>query len=378
MPSIEPVYIAVLIAAVIGVVWYFQHKKNQKDTKAGIDLVEKIKKGDNPEGGLLDAVSGDEEDVPKLKPEDADPQAMAEVPVEPPAQVQEEAPAVYEPPAYAEEPVHAPIVQRRKPELDAAVEAVINITPLEDSFNLPNLKQRIADVQAEPLLMSLVRVQCFDAVSGVWYEGADRVTKCTQIYLSMLLANRTRCVDEATVSKFMIHAEQFAIELKGESQGPDSNVVIESAQRIKRIVEAFDKRLSVKLVAAKDITEDVLESAAVACGFVKTAERYERSVAGVKSPVFSILPPQTLGNEIELSFAVPLMAPAADPLGQFFEIANDLCCRIDATMTDASGNPIGARAASRIAAALKTMHNTMAEHGVPAGSRRACLIFSAD
>ena len=90
MPSIEPVYIAVLIAAVIGVVWYFQHKKNQKDTKAGIDLVEKIKKGDNPEGGLLDAVSGDEEDVPKLKPEDADPQAMAEVPVEPPAQVQEE------------------------------------------------------------------------------------------------------------------------------------------------------------------------------------------------------------------------------------------------------------------------------------------------
>ena len=194
----------------------------------------------------------------------------------------------------------------------------------------------------------------------------------------MLLANRTRCVDEATVSKFMIHAEQFAIELKGESQGPDSNVVIESAQRIKRIVEAFDKRLSVKLVAAKDITEDVLESAAVACGFVKTAERYERSVAGVKSPVFSILPPQTLGNEIELSFAVPLMAPAADPLGQFFEIANDLCCRIDATMTDASGNPIGARAASRIAAALKTMHNTMAEHGVPAGSRRACLIFSAD
>ena len=84
------------------------------------------------------------------------------------------------------------------------------------------------------------------------------------------------------------------------------------------------------------------------------------------------------GNEIELSFEVPLMAPASDPLSQFFAIANDLCCRIDAVMTDASGNPIGSRAASRIESALKGMHNTMAEHGVPAGSRRACLIFSAD
>ena len=67
------------------------------------------------------------------------------------------------------------------------------------------------------------------------------------------------------------------------------------------------------------------------------------------------------------------MAPASDPLSQFFAIANDLCCRIDAVMTDASGNPIRSRAASRIESALKGMHNTMAEHGVPAGSRRACL-----
>ena len=169
-----------------------------------------------------------------------------------------------------------------------------------------------------------------------------------------------------------------AIRSARESETPDSNELIQGAERIQRIIQALDKRLCVKLVAAKDIGEEELDAAAKACGFVKESDRYQRYVPGISTAVFHILPPQTLGNEIELSFEVPLMAPASDPLSQFFAIANDLCCRIDAVMTDASGNPIGSRAASRIESALKGMHNTMAEHGVPAGSRRACLIFSAD
>ena len=230
-------------------------------------------------------------------------------------------------PVVSQDALRAPTVQRRKPEVDPAVEAVINITPLDGSFDIRLLKQRIADIEAEPLLKDLVRVQCFDKVSGLWYDGADRVTECTQIYLSMLLANRSRCVDQPTASKFMIHAEQFAIELKGESETPDSNEMIQGAERIQRIIQAFDKRLCVKLVAAKDIGEEELDAAAKACGFVKESDRYQRYVPGISTAVFHILPPQALGNEIELSFEVPLMAPASDPLSQFFAIANDLCCR---------------------------------------------------
>ena len=127
----------------------------------------------------------------------------------------------------------------------------------------------------------------------------------------MLLANRSRRVDQPTASKFMIHAEQFAIELKGESETPDSNEMIQGAERIQRIIQAFDKRLCVKLVAAKDIGEEELDAAAKACGFVKESDRYQRYVPGISTAVFHILPPQTLGNEIELSFEVPLMAPAS-------------------------------------------------------------------
>lgn len=386
MPNIEPLYIAIFIAIVIGVVWYFQHKKDKHAEEVGGTLRKKAE-GDKRNAGVLsDNASVDEESVPVLTAADEDPEAAAGAaaavstqPLEETVSVPVQQPA--EPvaqPVVSQDVLRAPTVQRRKPEVDPAVEAVINITPLDGSFDIRLLKQRIADIEAEPLLKDLVRVQCFDKVSGLWYDGADRVTECTQIYLSMLLANRSRCVDQPTASKFMIHAEQFAIELKGESETPDSNEMIQGAERIQRIIQAFDKRLCVKLVAAKDIGEEELDAAAKACGFVKESDRYQRYVPGISTAVFHILPPQALGNEIELSFEVPLMAPASDPLSQFFAIANDLCCRIDAVMTDASGNPIGSRAASRIESALKGMHNTMAEHGVPAGSRRACLIFSAD
>lgn len=385
MPNIEPLYIAILIAIVIGVVWYIQHKKESDAKNKGESILGKVKdKHDRDD--LPDIVSVDEEQVPRLTAEDEDPSAAANAassvatqevdkPMAPPVAQSEEPIAVS---MESKEAPRVPVAQRRKAEVDPAVEAVINITPLEGSFDLRALKQRIADIEAEPLLKDLVRVQCFDKVSGLWYDGADRLTECTQIYLSMLLANRSRRVDQPTASKFMIHAEQFAIELKGESETPDSNEMIQGAERIERIIQAFDKRLYVKLVAAKDIEDDELDVAAKACGFVKENDRYNKYVPGISTPVFHILPPQTLGNEIELSFEVPLMAPASDPLSQFFAIANDLCCRIDAVMTDASGNPIGSRAASRIETALKGMHMTMSEHGVPAGSRRACLIFSAD
>lgn len=404
MPNIEPLYIVVIIAVVVGAVWYIQRVKEKKDEIVRRQLEDKARNIVRDE--FDDAVSRDEEAVPTLSRDDQDPQAALQpepeaAPVSAPSealvavhsdeaveteQTRENAPepapaAEPETVAAASETVaaerpSAPVAMRSAAEVDPAIEAVINITPREEVFDLTVLKRCIADVMAEPLLKGIVRVQCFDRVSGVWYDGAERVTECTQIYLTMLLANRTRCVDQPTASRFMVHAEHFAIELKGESETPYYNELVARADRIKRIVEAFDKRLSVKLVSAKDITEDELDAAAAGCGFEKQEDCYAKRVAGVQAPVFHIHRSETLGNEIELSFDVPLMLPASDPLAQFFAIANDLCCRLDAVMTDASGNPIGARAASRIAAALKTVHTTMSEHGVAAGSRRCRLIFS--
>ena len=246
MPNIEPLYIAIFIAIVIGVVWYFQHKKDKHAQEVGDNLLKKAAGDKRNAGALSDNASVDEESVPVLTAADEDPEAaegaaaaVSTQPLEETVSVPVQQPA--EPvaqPVVSQDALRAPTVQRRKPEVDPAVEAVINITPLDGSFDIRLLKQRIADIEAEPLLKDLVRVQCFDKVSGLWYDGADRVTECTQIYLSMLLANRSRCVDQPTASKFMIHAEQFAIELKGESETPDSNEMIQGAERIQRIIDA--------------------------------------------------------------------------------------------------------------------------------------------
>ena len=41
MPNIEPLYIAIFIAIVIGVVWYFQHKKDKHAQEVGDNLLKK-------------------------------------------------------------------------------------------------------------------------------------------------------------------------------------------------------------------------------------------------------------------------------------------------------------------------------------------------
>ena len=43
MPNIEPLYIAILIAIVIGVVWYIQHKKESDAKNKGESILGKVK-----------------------------------------------------------------------------------------------------------------------------------------------------------------------------------------------------------------------------------------------------------------------------------------------------------------------------------------------
>ena len=81
MPNIEPIYIAVLVIAVIGVVWYVQRKKEKKDEIVGRQIEDRIRNADK--GLLDDAVSRDEEDVPTLSAADEVPDALDVAPSAP-------------------------------------------------------------------------------------------------------------------------------------------------------------------------------------------------------------------------------------------------------------------------------------------------------
>ena len=66
MPNIEPLYIAIFIAIVIGVVWYFQHKKDKHAQEVGDNLLKKAAGDKRNAGALSDNASVDEESVPVL------------------------------------------------------------------------------------------------------------------------------------------------------------------------------------------------------------------------------------------------------------------------------------------------------------------------
>ncbi len=92
MPNIEPLYIAIFIAIVIGVVWYFQHKKDKHAQEVGDNLLKKAAGDKRNAGALSDNASVDEESVPVQQP------------AEPVAQ-----------PVVSQDALRAPTVQRRKP-----------------------------------------------------------------------------------------------------------------------------------------------------------------------------------------------------------------------------------------------------------------------
>ena len=77
MPNIEPLYIAIFIAIVIGVVWYFQHKKDKHAQEVGDNLLKKAAGDKRNAGALSDNASVDEESVPVLTAADEDPEAAA-------------------------------------------------------------------------------------------------------------------------------------------------------------------------------------------------------------------------------------------------------------------------------------------------------------
>ena len=66
MPNIEPLYIAIFIAIVIGVVWYFQHKKDKHAQEVGDNLLKKAAGDKRNAGALSDNASVDEELLPRF------------------------------------------------------------------------------------------------------------------------------------------------------------------------------------------------------------------------------------------------------------------------------------------------------------------------
>ncbi len=377
MPDIEPIHIGLLILVIFaGVAWYTFRKNKDGDKKAK-DVLGNYKPGAQQMKAqeVPNVVDKDEPEAPTLS------EADQKTDIKPVTEADRKevgvvAPADPQPVPDDDFVVDFARMGRRNTDVDSAVEAVAYFTHKPDQVFSRQLLTRLGRMVEDNGLSGRVRFDFFDESTSLWHHELDNVETCTQIYMAMLLANRARSIDDITASKFISLANNIAIYLDAEVSVPDSKTMVEGADRVARIVKAFDNVLSVKIVCDKDITETALESAATACGFTRHEGRYEKSPVDTMDPIFVLAPSKTLKNEVELKFDVPLMSAADDPLPAFFSLANDLCCRIDAMTTDASGHPLGSMSAALIDGQLREVHSAMTAHGVPAGSSRALKIFS--
>ncbi len=378
--NIEPIHIGVVVAAIIGgLAWYFT-RKTRRDDSAAHEVAERMIKGlkeqnasqvaDN--GGLTDAISHDEPEVPKLKPEDEDREAALEAEQVPTWTPAPEPEVVAQP----DEPLAVTEGGRSSAVVDDVVEAVVNFTPTTGQAFTAQALEKAVQTVSEAQNKELISIDFYDSETARWYHDASLVKNCTQIYLSMLLANRNRKVDSLAASIFITLAGQMAIDLNAEAVLPDSQTMVEKAENIASTIKAFDNQLTLKIVCAHDVDTAALRVAALDCGFVEHEMRYEKPAAFGTDPMLVISVSKTLPNELELTMDVALVSAANDPLAQYFAVANDLCCKIDGMLTDMQGNPVESPSAAIIAQQLRELHANMAAHGVPAGSTRALRIFS--
>jgi hypothetical protein len=393
--EIESWHIASVVGVVIFAVIVYMMQKGRKEDEEIRDIKAKMtEKGapgvvpatvSEPEG-ILDKVQEDEPEAPVLKTEDqkSDPRLVRVGGVEQePMQFEPEHPQPERSGEQGELDLSATTVNqslvpfgRTSPAIDPGVEAVCLLEPrIGRFFGVEKIRQIDRLIKDSSMAFAL-NVDYYDEKTKRWSSSYAHNISCSRIYLTMQLANRGRCINTIDASFFIRLAERLSIELDADSDAPDAEDMLAQAQKVQKVVKAFDKSLTVLLKASDVLTEEAIHAAALACGFAYSQGRFEKREVGMHDPLFILQRVDGKNNELHLVMDIPLAMPANDPLGMFFETSNDLCCRLDAVMCFTNGQPITSLGACQIAAQLKPFFADMARHGVAAGSRRSRRIFT--
>lgn len=264
---------------------------------------------------------------------------------------------------------------RMHSKVDPEIEALVVFKPHETVFTPDKLVQ-IAPLIEQYEMRDEVEVDFYDASDGHWDSSLRGNDHCTEVHMAMLLANRSRVVDELKVSNFITLANQIAIELDADVYVPDSTKILGCCEKLRQVIARYDNSLVLKLVAKESIDPKELNSAVLNNHFVFTQGRYEKTDKPGLEAVYKIVRPEGKDNEVEMRMDIPMSRPSDDHLGKFLRIANDLACKLDAEICDASGRTLTTTSVAMITRELKRIYEEMANRGVAAGSARSLRLFS--
>ena len=110
-------------------------------------------------------------------------------------------------------------------------------------------------------------------------------------------------------------------------------------------------------------------------GFERRDVRYVKCAPGATEPFLSVVPQIDNATRIAFELDIPMCDPALRPLAFLFEVANDVCAVLDATLVDGADNPIASAAASYIDGEFTKLFQEMDAQGIAPGTRRCNRLF---
>lgn len=215
--------------------------------------------------------------------------------------------------------------------------------------------------------------------NGEW-EAVTHGSFYTALQAGVQLANRGSGLNEIEYSELVTNLRQLADSLNAEIDVPEMREVINVARELHQFVSEYDAQLGVNIQAnGAPWAISTLRSALVRQGFdVRPDGRLIMSDGD--SVLFSLVMNASATDEttprLTLLLDVPRVAAARDGFGAMAACARSLAARLNGTIVDDAGQPLGGESLAEIADQVQDFYRQMEAAEIPAGSPRAMRLFS--
>jgi hypothetical protein len=217
-------------------------------------------------------------------------------------------------------------------------------------------------------------------VNGDW-EPIVHGGVYTALQVGVQLASRTTALNELEYSELVTRLRTVADEINAEPEIPDMIEVMAEARTLHRFVSGHDAQLGVNLMSnGAPWAISTLIGALEFQGFDVRPDGRFAMPDGDGGMLFSLTTNVTFGADtterLTLLLDVPCVAPARDGFGAMLGCARSLVGRLDATIVDDSGAPLGDVALAEINGQVLEFYQEMDAAEIPAGSVRALRLFN--
>jgi hypothetical protein len=269
---------------------------------------------------------------------------------------------------------------------DALLDYVAEVngsTPISDGL-IGELASKIASC-GKP-----ARITGFEPRSGAWEElargGGGRYTR---LRLGLQLVNRAGALNPAQLATFCDAVRQCAERIPAEAVCPDTQAALKVARELDAFCGTVDVAIGVNVIAeeggafAGTRIRALAESAGLKLepdGVFHYRDEHRHTLFTLDNHEPAPFLPESIKGistrGITLLLDVPRVARGIDALERMLEIAVSLAAGLDGRVVDDNRSALSDAGAARIKEQLRSIHDAMASHGVPAGGSRALRLFS--